>query len=340
MGNVCSGEGVKASELATEIDPERDDSAEESADDDDDYVDELPPPASYLKKGPRSSVSAEAYGAWNQKATNFTAPVYPKGPAVEQRLRNSLQRSFMFNSLDEKDLAQVIGAFKQMDVKPGGMVIQQGDEDAKELFMLESGYLEVYKKISKDEAGDGKCVFQYNSPGDVFGELALLYNCPRAATVKARDQCILWTIDRETFNHLVKDAASRKRNMYEQFLKSVEILSNLDTYEISQVADALQAKIMKKGEKIITQGDVGNEFYILEEGEASAVKDGKSVKSYKTRDYFGELALMRGTPRQADVVVDSPSAKVLSIDRQSFKRLLGPLDKLMERKAQEYTKAK
>lgn len=68
-------------------------------------------------------------------------------------------------------------------------------------------------------------------PGEGFGELALLYNAPRAATIKAKDEGVVWKLDRDTFNHIVKDAAARKREKYETFLSSVKILSSMDPYE-------------------------------------------------------------------------------------------------------------
>jgi cAMP-dependent protein kinase regulator len=45
----------------------------------------------------------------------------------------------------------------------------------------------------------------------MFGELALLYNVPRAATIFANEECVLWKLDRDVFNHIVKDAARMKR---------------------------------------------------------------------------------------------------------------------------------
>jgi cAMP-dependent protein kinase regulator len=51
--------------------------------------------------------------------------------------------------------------------------------------------------------------------GDAFGELALLYNAPRAATITSDEECLLYELDRNTFNHIVKDAAIRKREKYD-----------------------------------------------------------------------------------------------------------------------------
>jgi len=49
-------------------------------------------------------------------------------------------------------------------------------------------------------------------PGEAFGELALLYNAPRAASIKAKTDAILFSLDRETFNNIVKQSA-----MYEYY---------------------------------------------------------------------------------------------------------------------------
>jgi cAMP-dependent protein kinase regulator len=48
-------------------------------------------------------------------------------------------------------------------------------------------------------------------PGESFGELALLYNAPRAASIQAKGDCVAFALDRPTFNNIVKEAAIKKR---------------------------------------------------------------------------------------------------------------------------------
>jgi len=114
-------------------------------------------------------------------------------------------------------------------------------------------------------------------PGEGFGELALLYNAPRAATIKAIEDSIVWKLDRDTFNHIVKDAAQRKREKYDNFLQSVPILASMDAYERSKLGDAVKEESFSNGEYIIRQGATGEKFFMISEGTAIATilqKDG------------------------------------------------------------------
>lgn len=194
----------------------------------------------------------------------------------------------------------------------------------------------------KTKGDDPKKVKTYE-PGDSFGELALLYNAPRAATVRASTNCTLWTVDRETFNNIVKEAAQKKREQYENFLKSVEILNQVDAYELSQIADALKTCIYNTNDYVIREGELGDVFYIVVEGEAVATKTlepGKApteVKKYSKGMYFGELALIKGEPRAANIVAKS-QLKLISLDRKSFKRLLGPIEEILKRNSEQYVK--
>lgn len=300
------------------------DDKEESEEEDDDN--DEPPPDFFKEQTTkaRTSVSAEAYGEWNAKKA-FVPPVVPKTDEQKDRLRNVLCKSFLFSNLEDNDMTVVIGAMSEVNSPDGEKVIVQGDE-GDFLFVIESGSLDCSILV-----GGAPKIVKTCEAGDVFGELALLYNCPRSASVTAKGACVLWKLDRETFNHIVKEAAQKKRQRYDSFLAKVPLLANMDSYERSQLADALKVEIVSDGSVIFKQGDVGNKFYILEDGEAVATKGGQEVMQYASGDYFGELALIRNQPRAATVTAKK-EAKLLSVDSRSFKRLLNVND-LMQRAA-------
>lgn len=125
-----------------------DDEEEEDEDNDDDVVEDMPPPSSY-QKGPRSSVSAEAYGAWNQKK-EFTPKVVAKSDDQKSRIKQVLCRSFLFMALEEKDLNIVVDAMVEVKVSTGTRIIKEG-EDGEVLFVIESGTLDCYKVIGGEE---------------------------------------------------------------------------------------------------------------------------------------------------------------------------------------------
>jgi cAMP-dependent protein kinase regulator len=296
-------------------------------DEEEDDADDEPPPGFFerleaAEGGPpkaRQSVSAEAYGEWNAKKA-FVPPVNPKTDEQKDRLKTCLTKSFMFSSLENNDLGIIIGAMKEVNASPKDRLIKKGDS-GDFLFVVESGKLECII--------DGKVV-KTCAAGDVFGELALLYNCPRAADVDCSEKGVLWQLDRDTFNHIVKEAAQKKRARYDAFLTKVPLLASMDNYERSQLADALKVEAFEKpGSVIVSQGEEGKKFYIIEDGEAIAMKNGVQVMSYTAGDYFGELALIRNQPRAATVTAKS-SCRLLSIDSGSFKRLLNVSD-LLER---------
>jgi len=311
-------------------DADRDEDEEE--DDEEDDCDEIPEsfrkPEQQMGRA-RASVSAEAYGQWNQKKA-FTPPNYPKSAEQLDRLSATLMKSFLFSELEKADMDLILLAMKEQNFNAGTKVINEGD-DGDYLFVIEKGTLDCVKNIG----GEDKVV-KVVSAGDVFGELALLYNCPRAANVLAKDSCVCWQLDRETFNHIVKDAAVKRRNKYDAFLKSITLISSLDAYDRSQIADALKAETLSAGQKVITQGEPGDKFYIIEEGTLYATKDGSRVMDYKAGDYFGELALLKNQPRAASVIVESASAKVLSMTRLSFNKMLGPLADLLQKNVGSY----
>eukprot|EP00933_Yihiella_yeosuensis_P023713 TRINITY_DN1845_c0_g2_i1.p1 TRINITY_DN1845_c0_g2~~TRINITY_DN1845_c0_g2_i1.p1 ORF type:complete len:432 (+),score=136.34 TRINITY_DN1845_c0_g2_i1:136-1296(+) len=316
----------EASKLAATEQVEEDPEEEEEDDDNDE-----PPPGwgEQRSTGARQSVSAEAYGDWNAKKA-FVPPIISKTDEQKERLKAVMSKSFLFAALEANDMGIIIGAMKEVTAETGNRVITQGDP-GDFLFVIESGSLECVIKMPD---GTEKAVKTCEA-GDVFGELALLYNCPRAASVVVKESCVLWQLDRDTFNNIVKEAAQKKRERYDTFLKKVPLLSGMDAYDRSQLADALVVESFTDGQKVMAQGEIGQKFYILEEGQAVALKGTEEVMTYSSGDYFGELALIKNQPRAATVICKGP-AKLLSVDGKSFKRLFN-VQGLMDKAASKYS---
>ncbi|KAK5114577.1 hypothetical protein LTR85_010154 [Meristemomyces frigidus] len=283
----------------------------------------------------RTSVSAESLAPASADDSSWKAPSYPKTQEQVSRLRAAVAHNFLFSHLDDDQSSQVLGALQERKVPAKDVrVIVQGDA-GDYFYVVENGNFDIYvSKTGKVEAGpDGLGSRVANSgPGSSFGELALMYNAPRAATVVSTEPATLWQLDRVTFRRILMDSAFQRRRMYESFLEEVPLLSGLTPYERSKIADALETTKYPAGSTIIREGDPGDKFYILESGEAEAVKRGaqKPLKNYSKGDYFGELALLDDKPRAASVL-SKTEVKVATLGKDGFQRLLGPVEAIMRR---------
>lgn len=117
--------------------------------------------------------------------------------------------------------------------------------------------------------------------------LALLYNTPRATTVKANEPSTLYSLDRGTFTHIVKDASMKKRQQYEAFLSKVELLKELDSYERNSLSDVLTSETYQPGQEVIRQGELGDKLYFVEEGEAVTIINRGTFGLYRWRESNG-----------------------------------------------------
>ena len=111
----------------------------------------------------------------------------------------------------------------------------------------------------------------------------------------------------------------------------------MEPYERSKLADAFTERTYKKDDLIIKEGDAGTELFLLQEGKCKATKGDQTVMEYSVGDFFGERALLKGEPRAANVIADS-DCTLVSMDRHSFKRLLGPIEPLLKRNFEVYEK--
>ncbi|XP_070192799.1 cAMP-dependent protein kinase type II-beta regulatory subunit-like isoform X2 [Littorina saxatilis] len=295
---------------------------------------EPPPPSSRYR---RKSVSAETYNPETDDDLGEAKIVNPKSDIQRQRLADVVKDILLFRSLDPEQMQEVLDAMFEKRVAPGEHIIDQGD-DGDYFYVIDSGTYDIYVLIE----GQPKLVGNYDNSG-FFGELALMYNMPRAATITASSQGKIWALDRTTFRRIVLKSAFEKRKKYETLLEHVPLLKSLDVYERMNVADALLSRTFEDGVQIIKQGDAAECMYFLESGKVRIAMVNKNDPSAGEKDvttlekggYFGELALVTHQPRAASAYAIG-QVKCAVLDVHAFERLMGPCMDVLKRNIGDY----
>lgn len=206
-----------------------------------------------------------------------------------------------------------VQAIGECEYKAKDIVLRQGERgDA--FYILQSGILEVYVKPDDPYAELdnelGKHVYTYQVEGSQhpsFGELALIHNQPRSASVIAKTDCKLWFLNRPTFKHVLRTGDDKTTL---RILRKVKILEPLNMGELQKLHDYLTETTFSPGEYILRQGEVGRTFYVIKEGEvvcqcrsdpSNDAEEPREIMRLGENQYLGERALMSDSTRAADV---------------------------------------
>ncbi|KAG7359243.1 serine/threonine protein kinase [Nitzschia inconspicua] len=228
---------------------------------------------------------------------------------------------FLFSNLSNEERDRLVAAMQLRDVKKGTIVIRQGDL---------GDYLYVLKEGKLTFLVDGKEVGSADNPGSIFGELALLYDCPRAATVRADTDCVLYRVSQHTFRHIQTAHALENVDVAREVLKKNKMFEGLSDDTIKTVSDSLLRKPFKKGDTIASKGEEVQGLYIIKEGHVKGTN--VSIGSTKYADImfdpgevFGEGQLISGRPAPADMIATTDCV-VWVLTKERFFRILGHLD--------------
>lgn len=282
--------------------------------------------------------------------------VIHKTPEQRRVLEKITNGNWLFRQLTQAQKEDIFAVMERIDVRKGDVVIRQGDPGDK-FYIVESGNYQVtvrseedaskesivHTYLQKQDGGPDAGAGSSNSPrgpsNDTqhasFGELALMHNSPRSSSITALSNGVLWAIDCRAFRRVFIKAPT---SVLVQTLKKVDVLKTLTQTQLERLANNLTEVTFQDGDYIINQGDVGDTFYVIQEGAVICTiweedpttrkKTSREVLRLKTNQYFGERALLNDAPRAANVI-SVGRTKLLQVGRREFEEVLGSLQDMI-----------
>ena len=215
-----------------------------------------------------------------------------KNPKDYEMISKSLSKSFLFNSLSEESLNSIIEEFKLYKFSSKTIIFNQG-LFGQNFFIINSGRVEVIVN---------GVVKKILTKGEHFGELALLHDSNRTASIKTIEQSSFWTLARGSFKKMIVSINLKKFEENVSFMKNVELFSSFSQSQKDVILSLMVTQDFNDGDQIVHEGDPGDLLYIIQRGTVSCSKEGKEIRRLEKGEFFGEHALIYNTPRTATVV--------------------------------------
>eukprot|EP00947_MAST-08B_sp_MAST-8B-sp1_P003267 g3267.t1 len=276
------------------------------------------------KKRTQGAVFSEAISLSDEAYSKLK--VTEKKPAVRELIMKSLEDHFVFSGLDQEERDAVVGLVQPRDIIVGDALITEGDVAANEFYIIESGTVDI-------DVG-GKFIRNMGA-GSSLGELALLYNSPRTASARCKESGRVWVLGRKPFRYIVTKTSSANYEATVDALANVDLIQFLTDEQLHDLAAVATEHNFHDGDLIIEKGSEGDVFFLLLDGKVRCSEVGKDglgsleIVSGGEHSYFGERALITNEPRAANVTAVG-DVRCMTIDRDTFVRLLGPLQDAMD----------
>ncbi len=256
-----------------------------------------------------------------RKATRLANEIGKKKVPAKEQIIQYLQEIPLFSLLNQDELRILCEHLHLRRFTKGRKIIMQGEKGT-EFYNVVSGKVAV---MIEDSSGLERTVDVLET-GDSFGEIALVDDIPRTATVKALEATTVLELEKKYFDQFVLSAVGGKEKITDMIRLShlildTQIFSHLAPRQASSLVLKLHREVHQADEIIFKQGDEGNRFFIIEKGEVviQRIEDGEVVwdKTLGKGDYFGEVALIKHIPRTASVITKTDST-LLYLSKQEF----------------------
>lgn len=228
----------------------------------------------------------------------------------EDIITNIIDKHFFMQTLTKQAKNEIITTMSLCKINAGVTLFKQGSYGSY-WYVVSEGVLELY--IRNEFRLELK-------RGNSFGELSLMYDSPRAATVIAKTDSYVWVLKRESFRKIINFLGQLYFDENMKFLNSIHF--PIDSTFKSVLANNLMIHIYKAGEVIFNEGQEAGSMYIVKKGEVNCLKNNKVVRVLTRGDNFGQKAILLESKRSLDVVAKT-DCELTSISVEFFRTQIG-----------------
>ena len=250
---------------------------------------------------------------------------------VQSLIYDAIKPNALFEIFANEEIMQIIDVFKPETFKDGKVIIRQGDMGS-EFYVVESGEL-----IEQVEGGVSKA--RVYARGDAFGEVALVFGSPSAATITATTDVRVWILERNVYSSVISSIRREQYQEKQEFLRDCLVgdrpfFTIFDFHQIEDLAIAAKVDNFEEGEVILREGEIVEAFYIVRSGTIERYKTNRAAKDEKAGTIdegkcFGTTALLKqvGSPF---TYMASSRVKVFYLTRHDFESIIGSVKDAFE----------
>lgn len=280
------------------------------------------------------------------------SPGHRKTWEEEAHIERALHDHFLFRKLTDSQCHVLLDCMQRVEVKAGDTVVKQGGEGDC-FYVVGSGEFEVFATQEETNGAVARILQRYTADKlSSFGELALMYNKPLQASVRAVTNGTLWALRREDFRGILTSEFSNLSSL--KLLRSVDLLSRLTILQLSLIADALSEVTFSNGQTIVEKGNGLSGLYMIQKGKVRITFDsyissqnasslmsdvqkldedmqsGTQLSMEKSEgSYFGEWTLL-GECIDSLNVVALGNVVCAVLTKEVFESVVGPLPKILQ----------
>ncbi|KAH8094368.1 cGMP-dependent protein kinase [Aureococcus anophagefferens] len=212
-------------------------------------------------------------------------------PEIKSLITSVMDSNILFKRCKAEEKEELLANFEACEYASGEVIIKAGDQGDC-FYIIQTGSCDIF--LPNNEVPVAKC-----TAGNSFGELALMYDTPRAATVKSTCPVKAWKIARQAYRLILAYHAVQRSNEHMAILKEVVLVSSdqqekkmlkdcLSEPQLRKLADAMDEDIVHAGDAILREGEIGDTFYVIADGRVQVeTKHDGIVTTLEKGGYFG-----------------------------------------------------